>query len=258
MKTHQVLGVIGALAALAISANLAAGTLSKADAKAAATIKQNIEARYPGAKILSVQPSKYLGLYEVFTGDSVSYTNATGDLLFVGSITDTRTKKNLTVERISELNAIDFSALPLDRAIKVVKGNGSRVVAVFTDPECPFCQELEKSFASVTDVTIYNFLFPIASLHPDAPARARALWCAPDRVAAWNDWMQNRKPPEWKTCEGDPVTELATLAEKLRINSTPAVFAANGKRFDGTMPVAKLEEFLGGAPAAATPTAARQ
>ncbi len=108
--------------------------MSKADAKAAATIKQNIEARYPDAKILSVQPSKYLGLYEVFTGDSVSYTNATGDLLFVGSIMDTRTKQNLTVERISELNAIDFSTLPLDRAIKVVKGNGSRVVAVFTDP----------------------------------------------------------------------------------------------------------------------------
>lgn len=265
MKKQMITGALIALAGLALAPIGAAGTVSKADAKAIAAIKQNIEARYPDARILSVQPSKHLGLYEVFTGDSVSYANATGDLLFIGSIMDTRTKQNLTVERLSELNAVDFSLLPLDRAIKVVKGNGSRKVAVFTDPDCPFCQELEKSLAAVTDVTVYNFLFPIASLHPDAPARSRALWCAADRGAAWQQWMVDRKPPEWKTCDGDPVIELAALAEKLRISSTPTVIAQSGKRFDGTMPAAKLEEFLGGASsanvnaqAAPTPTAARQ
>lgn len=266
MIKQLMLGGLTLLAGLAMSDATAAAPLSKADAKAAATIKQSIEARYPNARILSVQPSQYLGLYEVFTGDSVSYANATGDLLFVGSIMDTRTKRNLTVERMDELNAIDFKSLPLDRAIKVVKGNGSRQVAVFSDPECPYCQQLEKEFESVTDVTIYTFLFPIASLHPDAPARAEALWCSANPGTAWKEWMVDRKPPAWKSCDGDPVDELKALGEKLGINSTPTMFAANGRRFAGAMPLQDLEKFLNGPrsadarpaqPADRTPTAAR-
>jgi len=258
MKTRVFLGAFATLAVSASFLALAAPAMSAKDAKAAAVIKQNIEARYPDAKILSVQPSQYAGWYEVFTGDSVSYSNATGDLLFVGSVIDTRDKRNLTVERLDQLNGIDFATLPFDRAIKVVKGNGKRQVAVFSDPECPYCQQLEKELESVTDVTVYTFLFPIASLHPDAPARAEAVWCSADRAAAWKNWMVGRKPPEWKTCEGDPVAELVTLGEKLRITSTPTVFASSGKRFAGSMPAATLETFLNGGDATtATPTAAR-
>lgn len=212
-----------------------------------------------------MQPSQFPGLYEVFTGDTVSYADATGDRVFVGSLIDTLDKRNLTTERVDQLNSIDFESLPLDRAIKIVKGNGSRKVALFSDPECPYCQQLEKELVSVTDVTIYTFLFPIASLHPDAPARARALWCSADPRTAWKEWMVDRKPPEWKTCAGDPVEELKTLGEKLRINSTPTIFAASGRRFAGSMEAAAFEKFVDGKTPDAhagdaskgTPTAAR-
>jgi len=244
MKTLSILGVLGALA---ISFSLQAGELSKADTKAVATIRQNIEQRYPQVIIVSVQPSKQLpGLYEVFTGDTLSYSNATGDLVLVGQLIETQSQKNMTVARLDELTTIDFSKLPLDRAIKTVKGNGSRQIAVFADPECPYCQQLEKEFATLNDVTIYTFLYPIASLHPDAPARAHALWCTEDRSAAWNDWMVNRKAPAAKTCEGDPIDELQKLGEKLFINSTPTLFSSSGKRFAGMMPAPKLDQFIDG------------
>lgn len=243
MKTGMLLGAV-ALTVLAGGLTSAA-PLTKAQEKAAATIKQNLESRFENVKVLSVVPSAQLpGLYEVFTGDAVSYSNASGDVVFVGSLIETATKRDITRDRVDELNSVDFRSLPFDRAIKIVKGKGTRQLAVFSDPDCPFCQQLEKDLVAVDDVTVHIFLFPIKELHPDAPAHARAVWCASDRAAAWTNWMLERKSPELKMCEGDPVDELHTLATKLRITSTPTLIAESGKRFAGAMKTTELEKFL--------------
>jgi thiol:disulfide interchange protein DsbC len=209
-----------------------------------ATIKQNIESRFPGAHILDVQPSAVPGIYELFMGDQIVYSDAAGDYLFVGSLMDTQTKENLTEARLNDRGKIDFSSLPSASAIKIVKGNGSRKFAVFSDPDCPFCQQLEKTLLSVNDITMYVYLFPIASLHPQAPAKAHAIWCAADRVQAWNDWMQQRQLPAARSCSGDPVDALQKLGDSLNINSTPTIFFADGRRLAGAVPAAELEKHL--------------
>jgi thiol:disulfide interchange protein DsbC len=245
-----------ATAALALPAALPAAP--KPDA--AATIRQNIESRFPGAHVLDVQPSAVPGLYELFMGDQIVYSDAAGDYLIVGSMVDTQTKQNLTEARLNDHGKIDFGVLPLDRAIKIVKGNGSRKFAVFSDPDCPFCQQLEKSLLSVTDITMYVFLYPIASLHPQAPAKAHAIWCAADRSQAWAQWMHDRKLPPAKTCSGDPIDALQKLGDTLHINSTPTLFLANGRRIAGAIPTSELEKDLAsaGSPktSAVTPPAA--
>lgn len=223
-----------------------AATTAKADPTTTA-IRQAVESRYPGAHVMDVQPSAIPGLYELFMGDQIVYSDATGDYLVVGSIIDTQNKENLTEARLNEHGKIDFKTLPLNKAIKVVKGNGSRVFAVFSDPDCPFCQQLEKTLLSVNDITMYVFLFPIASLHPQAPAKAHAIWCAPDRTQAWAQWMHEKKLPPDKTCSGDPIDALQKLANELRINSTPTMFFADGRRVAGAIPVAELEKNLSGA-----------
>jgi thiol:disulfide interchange protein DsbC len=222
----------------------------------ATTIRKNIQARFPGSRVLDVRPSAVPGLYELFMGDQIVYSDATGDHVIVGSMLDTQSKENLTEASLSDRGQIDFNALPLARAIKIVKGNGSRKFAVFSDPDCPFCQQLEKTLLSVTDTTMYVFLFPIASLHPQAPAKAHAIWCAPDRAAAWNDWMHQKKLPASKTCTGDPIDALQKLGDELHINSTPTLFFANGKRLAGALPAADLEKDLAAfsSPRSPTPT----
>ena len=215
-------------------------------AEIASTIKQNIESRFPGAHVLDVQPSAIPGIYELFMGDQIVYSDVAGDYLIVGNMIDTQTKENLTEARLNDHGKIDFKTLPLNEAIKVVKGNGSRSFAVFSDPDCPYCQQLEKTLLSVTDFTMYVFLYPIASLHPQAPAKAHAIWCAPDRVQAWSDWMHEKKLPPTKTCKGDPVDALQKLGETLHINSTPTLFFANGRRVAGALPAAELEKDLAG------------
>jgi len=219
-----------------------------------ATLKQVIESRFAGSHVLDVQLSPIPGLYEVFMGDQNVYADATGDHLIVGSMIETQSKQNLTQARLNERGKIDFSALPLNQAIKVVKGNGSRKFAVFSDPDCPYCQQLEKTLLSVTDITMYVFLFPIPALHPQAPVKAHAIWCAPDRSAAWNQWMHEKILPPTKTCGGDPIDAVQKLGDELHIDSTPTLFFADGRRVAGAIPVEELQKYLtpGGAPKAAT------
>jgi thiol:disulfide interchange protein DsbC len=221
-----------------------AAVAAAAKPDATATLRQNIESRFPGAHVLDVQPSAIPGVYEVYMGDQIVYADASGDYLIVGSMVDTQTKQNLTEARMNDHGKIDFGALPVDRAIKIVKGNGSRKFAVFSDPDCPFCQQLEKTLLSVTDITMYVFLYPIASLHPQAPAKAHAIWCAADRQQAWNQWMQEKKLPPTKACSGDPVDALQKLGDTLHINSTPTLFFANGRRVAGAIPAPELEKDL--------------
>ena len=211
---------------------------------ASATIRQNIESRFPGAHVLDVQPSAVPGLYELFMGDQIVYADATGDHLFVGSMIDTQSKQNLTEESLNDHGKVDFKTLPVAQAIKVVKGNGSRTFAVFSDPDCPFCQQLEKTLLQLNDFTMYVYLFPISSLHPQAPAKAHAIWCAADRTKAWSEWMHEKKLPPTRTCAGDPVDALQKLGDTLHINSTPTMFFTNGKRIAGAIPAADLDKAL--------------
>jgi thiol:disulfide interchange protein DsbC len=213
----------------------------------AATIRRTIESRFPGTHVLDVRPAPIAGLYELFMGDQIVYSDPTGNYVLVGSMLNTENKENLTNASMDERGRIDFKTLPVKEAIKVVKGNGSRVFAVFSDPDCPYCQQLEKSLLSVNDYTMYVYLYPIAQLHPQAPVKAHAIWCAPDRSQAWNEWMQQKKLPPTKTCSGDPIDSLQKLGDTLHINSTPTLFFANGTRLAGALPAADLEKKLAGA-----------
>lgn len=231
--------------------------VSQPKADPIATIKQTLEARYPGVHVLEVKPSAMSNLYEVYLGNELVYTDAGANYLLGGPLVDTQTHQNLTEARLNDYGKVDFRTLPLDRAIKIVKGDGSRKFAVFSDPDCPYCQQFEKSLLPVTNVTMYVFLFPIASLHPQATAKAHAIWCSKDRAQAWSQWMHEKKLPPDTPCSGVPITELNALGERLHVNSTPTLFFANGRRVAGAISTQEIEQILAspGATASVPPTA---
>jgi thiol:disulfide interchange protein DsbC len=229
---------------LILGAVLAAPALWAKDDPAAAVIKTTLKERYPAITILDVQPSAVEGIYEVFTGSVIVYTDRNADHLFTGKLYETRSRRDLSDERLDVYNKIDFNSLPLDRAIKIVKGNGSRRLAIFEDPDCPYCQKLETELKDVTDLTVYVFLYPIDDLHPQAHDHARSIWCASDRAAAWTGWVADRKPLGEATCGEDPVPELRKLAATLRVTSTPTLFTENGHRLSGAPTPEKLRALL--------------
>src|SRR5438067_4943873 len=105
-------------------------------------IRKAIEPRLNGAKIESIKETPYGGLYELRVAGDVLYTDKTGAYLFIGHVYDAKSTRDLTRERIDDINKVKFSDLPLDSAIKQVKGNGKRVIAVFEDPNCGHCKRL--------------------------------------------------------------------------------------------------------------------
>ncbi len=235
---------------LCIAASLALlATAARADA-IEATIKKTIEANIAeGAKVDSVRKAGVLGLYEVVVGGEIFYTDEKATHVIVGGhIIDTKARKDLTQERIDKLSAVKFSELPLELAIKQVKGNGKRVLATFEDPNCTYCKKLAKELQGLTDVTIYTFLHPILSA--DSLEKSKGIWCAADRAKAWNDYMLNGKAPEAGKCDISGLEKSMALARRLNIRGTPAIFLADGTRIPGYMPAARLEEAMNQAAAA--------
>lgn len=209
-----------------------------------AAIKKTLQERFQGAVVQSITKTPIKGMYEVLVEGQILYVDEKADYFIAGALVDTKTQKNLTEARMQELMKVNFSALPLELAIKVVKGDGKRQMAVFSDPDCPFCKKLEKEMEGLNNVTIYTFLYPIASLHPNAAERAKAIWCSPDRNKAWTDLMLNGvEPKSGTTCEA-PLEKIAELGRKLKVNGTPALIFTDGRRVPGAVPVAQIEKFL--------------
>jgi len=209
-----------------------------------ATIKKNIEPRLGGAKIESIKETPYGGLYELRVAGDIMYTDKKGEYLMIGHVYDAKTTRDLTSERIQEINKIKFSDLPLSSAIKQVKGDGKRVIAVFEDPNCGYCKRLRQTtLKNLDNVTIYTFMYNI--LADDSFVKSKNIWCAPDRAKAWDDWMINGKaaPTAPASCE-TPNDKIAALGQQLKITGTPAIFFADGTRIPGAVDLPTLEKKL--------------
>ena len=209
-----------------------------------ANIKKAIEPRLGGAKIESIKETPYGGLYELRVAGDILYTDKKGAYLVIGHVYDAKSTRDLTRERIDEINKVKFSDLPLGDAIKQVKGDGKRVIAVFEDPNCGYCKRLRQTtLKDMDNVTIYTFMYNILS--PDSFEKSKNIWCASDRAKAWDDWMINGKaaPAAAASCES-PNDKVLALGQKLRITGTPAIFFADGTRIPGAVDQKTLEAKL--------------
>ena len=213
------------------------------------SLRKAIETAYPKVSVGEINKTPYGGLYEVVVNGQIVYTDEKFSFLIVdGGLIDTKTKRDVTRERKEELSKIDFSKLPLEQAIKVVKGNGARKIAVFSDPDCPFCKRLEQQeFSKIDNVTIYTFLYPLEQLHPDAGRKSSVIWCAQDKAKAWQDWvMKEQLAKNSGDCQ-TPLDKVAELGRGLGVNSTPTIFLSNGRRIQGAYPADELEKAMNAA-----------
>jgi thiol:disulfide interchange protein DsbC len=213
-----------------------------------AKIRSVLEPALGGARIEGVERSPMPGLYEVrFTsrnGPQIIYTDADASFILDGNLYDTRGQRNLTEERLSKLSAIKFDSLPLELAVKVQRGSGRRVLAIFSDPYCPACRQFEQALAQVDDVTLYYFMYPV--IRPELADHSRAVWCSPDRAKAWLALAARPKPqpPAPNTGCETPIERVLDLGKSLGVNSTPTLFFASGERVRGGMRAADLRAKL--------------
>ncbi len=231
-------------AALALLAALLCGTAAAQPAgPAEAAIRKNLAERVPqlGA-IDEVLKTPMPGLYEVRVGSEIHYSDAEGNFLILGNLLDARSRRNLTEERLDKLLAIDFDALPLKDAFRIVRGDGKRRMAVFEDPNCGYCKRFERDLQKVDNVTIYLFLYPI--LGPDSGEKSRNIWCARDKGKAWIDWMVRDQQAPPGRCDTSALVRNIEFGKKYRITGTPTMIFSNGSRVPGAVGVAQVEKML--------------
>ena len=230
---------------LALAATL---LLSTAQVQANETvIRKALTQQFPGATITSVKATPYSGLFEVYLDGQLVYADAKGQYIFDGNVIDLKTRTNLTQARLNQLQAIKWESLPFANAIKTVKGNGARKIAVFSDVDCPYCRKFEAELDKVDNITVYTFLYPIEGLHPKAVQMSKQIWCANDRNKAWDDYIKRGSVPSNDGKCANPVDATIAMGQKLKVGGTPTIFFVNGQRVPGMVPAAQLERLLAAA-----------
>jgi thiol:disulfide interchange protein DsbC len=209
-----------------------------------AAVRQTLARVFPQSEVKGVAPTPVAGLFEAAVDDRIYYVSGDGRYVLGGPLVDALNKTNLTEARLAKLNAIPWASLPLDLAIRRVVGAGTRRIAIFEDPDCPYCKQLEQTLAGVGDLTIYVLLYPLDDLHPRATQKSRAVWCAKDRAKAWEEVMRSGvAPANAGTCD-NPVATIAEFGRRHRISGTPTIILADGRRLVGAVPREQLEKEL--------------
>jgi thiol:disulfide interchange protein DsbC len=228
MKLLKLFFVAAALAALLVPPAARAQDATE-------QVKADFKKKFPDVAVENVRKVPYGNLYEITAQGEVLYTDEKTSFLFLGSIVDTKTKENVTEVRTRQINAVKFDALPLDSAIKITRGNGSRRVAIFEDPNCGYCKRFEQDLLAISDITVYVFLYPILS--PDSTTKSKAVWCSADRGQAWLDLMLKGKQPvpADAKCDAAPVDKNLAFGRSKRVNGTPTIFFEDGDRVGGAM-----------------------
>ncbi|HEX4234234.1 MAG TPA: DsbC family protein [Caldimonas sp.] len=209
-----------------------------------AAIRKNIGERVPDfPKIDEITKTGIPGLYEIRVGTDILYTDEQGNYIIEGQLIETKTRDNLTQQRVAKLTAIDFKTLPLKDAMVWKQGSGERKLVVFADPNCGYCKKFERDLQNVKDVTVYTFLYPI--LGGDSPEKSKQIWCAKDNIKTWRDWMIKGTPiAESPACDTSALARNLALGRKHRINGTPGLVFEDGKMQPGAVGPEAVERQL--------------
>lgn len=228
----------------------AAKPASAAEGEAEQRVRKALAERLPGLPpIDEVRATPVPGLFEVRIGSDLVYSDAQGAHVLQGQLIETRTRRNLTEERLTKLSQVDFASLPLKDAVVWKTGTGKRRIAVFSDPRCSYCKRFEAELSKAKDLTVYTFLMPV--LGDESVSLARSIWCAKDSTATWRGWMvDGQSPPKGpgSTDCAHPIDRNLELGDRLRVRGTPAILFEDGSRVPGFIPAAELEKRLAALP----------
>jgi thiol:disulfide interchange protein DsbC len=206
------------------------------------SVRQALQKKYPKVHIDNIAKTPMPGIYEIYADGDILYVDEKANHIIVGGrMIDAARKEDLTAERLKALSAVKFDQLPLDLAFRKVQGNGARKLAYFTDPNCPYCKQIEPTLNKLENVTIYVFLYPV--LGQDSHDKSKAVWCSKDRVRAWDDLMLRGEQPKAASCE-TPIEKIIAFGRRKGITGTPTLFLGDGERVRGAVPLEQLKKLV--------------
>lgn len=203
------------------------------------TVKTNLNQLHPKLKIENIQTTEMKGIYSGLMDNQVVYIGEDAQHILIGSMFRLSDQKNITKDLVLKQNSIDWKKLPLQDAVKTVRGNGKRQIAVFSDPNCPYCKQLETELNKLNNVTIYTFIYPIKT---QSVAISKQIFCESDPALAWSNLIgKGIQPRSIKAC-ANPVERNLSLGKSLGLNGTPTIIFSNGFKAMGAYPALEIEK----------------
>ncbi|WP_437883619.1 bifunctional protein-disulfide isomerase/oxidoreductase DsbC [Pseudomonas sp. LRF_L74] len=229
---------------LAGAAIALASLFAQADQNAEQNIRKTLESLQAGVPVESISSSPLNGLYEVqLQGGRVLYASADGKFVIQGYLYQVDGDKvtNLTEATESRSVAKLINGIPAaEMVVYPAKGEAKTHITVFTDTTCPYCHKLHGEVAELNTrgIEVRYLAFPRQGLGSEGDKQMQAVWCAKDRVAAMDKFVEGSKIEAAK-CD-NPVAKQFQLGQAIGVNGTPAIVLADGKLLPGYQPAAQL------------------
>ncbi len=215
-------------------------------------VAQSLKGLFKGSevRVLKVTPSPVKGLCEVLISQGkrrgLTYIDESGKFLVAGRIIEIANRRDLTREKIAELNRIKLSPEKMRELRKYVAfsaGSGPEVFFI-TDPDCPFCKQAEKILWDLIQdkkIKVNVVFFPLERLHPKAKDKAIALICEGKGFEELlMGYSGERTCPEGKK----KVEEGMNFVKSLGITGTPTYIFPSGIAHSGVLNREKLLQMV--------------
>lgn len=205
------------------------------------TAKKNLVKNYPNLSVSNFENTEMKGIYSAEIEGNFIYLNDDAQHFIVGNMIRLRDQKSLTSDLMMKKNKVNWSDLPFKNAIKSVKGNGKHQLAIFSDPNCTYCKQLEIELSKLNNVTIYTF---ILAFKPQSVEPSKQVYCDDNPAFAWEQLISKGIEPKSKKSCSNPVQSNLDLAKKLGVTGTPSIVFPNGYRAIGAKPAHEIEAIL--------------
>lgn len=250
MNLHRRHGLLGVTALGGLFATGTAWARTPASKRLDNAALTAIVERATGGKVEHIGPGPLPGLNEAIVRGKVFYIDDAGEYMIEGHIVDLANRRSLTAQReaehmIATTPVLRLSELDLGDAITVVRGERreGRVLVSFEDPRCGFCMRLHVTLKDAKDLTLHTF--PVSFLGPESRALNERIWCSPLRAQAWETALADRPVSGGSTgCDLGALDRNMALAERFRVQGTPTLFTAQGRRINGAASLAAIEAAL--------------
>lgn len=206
-----------------------------------ATVSKNIKKQHPQLKLDNIQATEMKGIYSASMDGQVVYLNDDAQHILAGSMIRLKDQHNLTKDLLIQQNSVDWKKLPLQDAIKSVRGTGKRQISIFSDPNCPYCKQLEAELKKLDNITIYTFILPLKA---QSVAPSKQVYCEKNPALAWENLITKAQLPTSQISCANPVERNMALAQRLGVNGTPAIIFSNGFKVMGAYPAAQIEQIF--------------
>ncbi|WP_394803961.1 DsbC family protein [Acinetobacter towneri] len=206
-----------------------------------ATVSKNVKQQHPQLKLDNIQATEMKGIYSASMDGQVVYLNEDAQHILAGSMIRLKDQHNLTKDLLIQQNSVDWKKLPLQDAIKSVRGKGKRQIAIFSDPNCPYCKQLEAELKKLDNITIYTFILPLKA---QSVAPSKQVYCEKNPALAWENLITKAQLPTSQSSCANPVERNIVLAHRLGVNGTPAIIFSNGFKVMGAYPAAQIEQIF--------------